>query len=119
MEFDHSFTVAAGIDDTWRLLVEPERSGPCLPGAMVEASIGRFAEYGQPLNDADLGRFAEIVQISGRPVIAPSQKKFTAADVPKLRTSGIGAILLGIIVTGSTPDDVFHSVKPIVEAARG
>ena len=87
-----------------------------IPGAMVEASIGRFAEYGQPLNDDDLTRFADIVRMSGRPVIAPSQKKFTAADVPKLRAAGIGAILLGIIVTGSTPDEVYRSVKPIVDA---
>lgn len=87
-----------------------------IPGAMVEASIGRFAEYGQQLNVGDLDRFAEITRISGRPVIAPSQKKFTAADVPRLRSSGIGAILLGIIVTGSTPDDVFDSVKPFVVA---
>lgn len=89
-----------------------------IPGAMVEASIGRFAEYGQPLNDEDLARFADIVRMSGRPVIAPSQKKFTAADVPQLRAAGIGAILLGIIVTGDTPEAVFRSVKPIVEATR-
>lgn len=89
-----------------------------IPGAMVEASIGRFAEYGQPLNDNDLARFADIVRMSGRPVIAPSQKKFTAADVPGLRAAGIGAILLGIVVTGATPDEVYRSVKPIVDATR-
>jgi hypothetical protein len=88
-----------------------------IPGAMVEASIGRFSEYGQRLDENDLDRFAEIVRMSDRPVIAPSQKKFTAADVPKLRSSGIGAILLGIIVTGSTPEHVFNSVKPIADAA--
>ncbi len=89
-----------------------------IPGGMVEASIGRFAEYGQPLNRDDLARFADIVRQSGRPVIAPSQKKFTAADVPALRAAGIGAILLGIIVTGSTPDDLLRAVKPIVDATR-
>ena len=39
-----------------------------------------------------------------------------AADVPGLRAAGIGAILLGIVVTGSTPDEVYRSVKPIVDA---
>lgn len=89
-----------------------------IPGAMVEASIGRFAEYGQPVNDADLARFADIVRLSGRPVIAPSQKKFTPADVPHLRATGLGALLLGIIVTGDTPEDMFRSVQPIVAATR-
>ena len=87
-----------------------------IPGAMVEASIGRFAEYGQPLNDADLARFADIVKMSGRPVIAPSQKKFTPADVPGLRQVGIGAILLGAVVTGLDAASLSRAVAPIVEA---
>jgi len=89
-----------------------------IPGAMVEASIGRFAEYGQPLNDTDLARFAEIVTMSDRPVIAPSQKKFTAADAPRLKAAGIGAILVGAVVTGLEPDGLRRAVAPIVEAAR-
>ena len=63
-----------------------------VPGAMVEASVGRFKEYGQPLNDDDLTRFGAIVAAMGRPVIAPSQKKFTAADIPRIKAAGIGAI---------------------------
>ena len=89
-----------------------------IPGAMVEASIGRFAEYGQPLNTADLARFAEIAAQSGRPVIAPSQKRFTAADMAGLKTAGIGAVLLGVVVTGLEPQGLAAAVAPIVEAAR-
>lgn len=89
-----------------------------IPGAMVEASIGRFPEYGQSLNEADLTRFAEIVHMSGRPVIAPSQKRFTAADAPRLKAAGIGAILVGAVVTGLEPDGLRRAVAPIVEAAR-
>lgn len=88
-----------------------------IPGAMVEASIGRFAEYGQPLSAADLARFAEIAAISGRPVIAPSQKKFTAGDMAGLRAAGIGAVLLGVVVTGLDPEGLRRAVAPIVEAA--
>lgn len=88
-----------------------------IPGAIVEASIGRFAEYGQPLNDADLTRFADIAHLSGRPVIAPSQKKFTSADAPRLKAAGIGAILLGVVVTGLEPDGLRRAVAPIVKAA--
>jgi len=88
-----------------------------IPGAMVEASIGRFAEYGQPLNDADLARFAEIATQANRPVIAPSQKRFTASDMAGLRAAGIGAVLLGVVVTGLEPDGLTAAVAPIVEAA--
>jgi hypothetical protein len=89
-----------------------------IPGAMLEASVGRFPEYGQPLNEADVDRYREIVQQSGLPVIAPSQKRFTATDVPKLRDAGIGALLLGIIVTGLDPAGLRAAVEPIVLAAK-
>ena len=88
-----------------------------VPDAMVEASVGRFEEYGQPLNDTDLARFVEIVEMTGRPVIAPSQKKFTAADMPRLRTIGIGAVLIGSVVTGLQPASLRKSLEAIVTAA--
>lgn len=88
-----------------------------IPGAMVEASIGRFPEYGQPLNEADLSRFADIVRMAGRPVIAPSQKKFAPSDMPRLKAAGIGAVLIGAVVTGLKPDGLRRALAPIVEAA--
>jgi len=88
-----------------------------VPGAMVEASVGRFEEYGQPLNGADLDRFADIVEATGRPVIAPSQKRFTAADMPRLKAAGIGAVLIGSVVTGLDPAGLRKSLEPIVRAA--
>jgi hypothetical protein len=88
-----------------------------VPDAMVEASIGRFEEYGQPLNAADLARFAEIIEMTGRPVIAPSQKNFTAADMPRLKAAGIGAVLIGSVVTGLDPAGLRQSLEAIVGAA--
>ena len=88
-----------------------------IPGAMLEASVTKFAEYGQPLNDADCTHYAEIVEQSGLPVIAPSQKRFSPADVPRLRTAGIGALLCGVIVTGLDPAGAKDALVPIVEAA--
>lgn len=90
-----------------------------IPGAMLEASVGRFADYGAPLLAADLARYREIVEQSGLPVIAPSQKRFTAADMPRLRAAGIGAILCGIIVTGLDPHAARAALEPIVAAAAG
>jgi hypothetical protein len=76
-----------------------------------------FSGYGQPLNDADLARYADISARAGLPVIAPSQKKFTAADMPRLKTAGIAAPLLGVVVTGDTPASLTAAVEPIVRAA--
>jgi hypothetical protein len=88
-----------------------------IPGAMLEASVGRFTDYGQPLNAADLVRFGQIVQQSGLPVIAPSQKKFRADDMPKLKAAGIAATLCGVIVTGLDPAALAQTLAPIVRAA--
>lgn len=95
------------------------RTIAAIPHAMIEASIGRFEEYGQPLSDADLSRFREIADMSGLPVIAPSQKRFTAADVPRLRDAGVAAILCGVIVTGLDPRAAARSLSPIIRAAAG
>jgi hypothetical protein len=88
-----------------------------IPGAMLEASIMPFSGYGQPLNDADLARYADISARAGLPVIAPSQKKFTPADMPRLKAAGIAAPLLGVVVTGDTPASLAAAVEPIVRAA--
>lgn len=88
-----------------------------VPGAMVEASIMPFAGYGEPLTDADLVNYANIVRKTGLATIAPSQRKFTPADMPRLKAAGIGAPLLGVIVTGDTPSSVHASVSAIVAAS--
>ena len=88
-----------------------------IPNAMLEASVTTFADYGKPLDAADLDRYREIVTQSGLPVIAPSQKRFTPEDMPNLRRAGIGAILLGSIVTGLEPASLLAAIRPIVEAS--
>ena len=88
-----------------------------IPGAMVEASITVFGDYGKPLDEADYARFADIVRLSGRPVIAPSQKRFTPGDMPALKAAGIGAVLVGAVVTGTEPANLRAALAPIVQAA--
>jgi hypothetical protein len=82
-----------------------------IPGAMIEASIMDFADYGKSLTQGDLGRYRHIAGLSEVPVIAPSQKKFTPADMPALRATGIAAPLLGVIVTGATVQEMLTSVS--------
>lgn len=81
-----------------------------IPGAMLEASIMDFADYGTALTPADTVRYSQIASLSSAPVIAPSQKKFTPADLSALRGSGLAALLLGVIVTGTTPQEMQSSV---------
>ncbi|MCB5203986.1 hypothetical protein LH464_16070 [Neorhizobium sp. T786] len=87
-----------------------------IPGAMMEASVASFADYGTPLGEADFSRYREIVASAGIPVIAPSQKRFVANDIPKLKAAGIAAPLLGVVVTGTTPQSMEAAVRPIADA---
>jgi hypothetical protein len=87
-----------------------------IPGAVLEASIMNFADYGMPLTPADIARYSQIAGLSTAPVIAPSQKKFTPADMPALRGSGMAALLLGVIVTGTTPQDMLSRVTAFTKA---
>ena len=40
MDLEHSFSVPVGIDETWKILLDPERIARLLPGATVESSEG-------------------------------------------------------------------------------
>ncbi|MBB3594079.1 hypothetical protein FHX08_004482 [Rhizobium sp. BK529] len=89
-----------------------------IPGAMMEASVASFADYGKLLDETDLSRYRAIASKAGIPVIAPSQKRFVPDDMTKLRDAGIAAPLLGVIVTGTTPESMRAAVQPIVAATR-
>ena len=88
-----------------------------LPGAIIEASITPFSQYGKTLTETDLQAFVGITRRSSAPVIAPSQKKFRPKDMQPLAEVGIAGVLLGVIVTGDTPKTMRESVSSIVEAA--
>ncbi|MFB9947876.1 hypothetical protein ACFFP0_03400 [Rhizobium puerariae] len=88
-----------------------------IPGAMMEASVASFADYGKPLDETDIVRYGDITAKAGIPVIAPSQKRFVPDDMPKLKEVGIAAPLLGVIVTGTTRHSMEAAVRPIVDAA--
>lgn len=40
LQLEHSFTVPAGIDDAWKVLLDIERVAPCMPGAALETVHG-------------------------------------------------------------------------------
>jgi len=87
-----------------------------LEGPIIEASITRFDDYGKPLDQADVQAFRDIASRSKAPVIAPSQKKFAPEDMQTLAEVGIAGVLLGVIVTGDTPETMRDRVSAITEA---
>ncbi len=40
MQLEHSFSVPVGIDEAWQILLDIERVGPCMPGALIESVDG-------------------------------------------------------------------------------
>ena len=67
---------------------------------LCEASIMHHDDYGKPLNANDVAAYAELCAALSTPVIIPSQKKLTPADIPALKAAGARGVLIGAIVTG-------------------
>lgn len=93
---------ALGTDDP---LERAATMGP-LGYAAVEASLTPPADYGTPLPASRLTDYARLVQLSGLPVVVPTQHALTEADVAPLMGAGVAAVLLGAVVTGTEPDTV-------------
>ena len=76
-----------------------------LPGVqMVEASCVPHEGYGLPLSAGDLCDYTQVVAAmthGNKPVIVPTQRAITPEDVPGLAATGIRALLIGAIVTGT------------------
>src|SRR5690606_10277381 len=87
-----------------------------LPGAIIEASITPFAAYGTALDDADPAAYRAIARKSAAPVIAHSQQRFVPGDMARLSAAGIAGALLGVTVTGNTPEPLYDAAAPMTRA---
>jgi hypothetical protein len=76
----------------------------------LEASVIPGAEYGTPLNFADLLKYRLLVQSSGLPVMVPSQRRLVPEDISVLKDCGIKALLVGAVAIGKTVEEVRRSV---------
>lgn len=88
---------------------EPLERASCLRDLgidAVEASLTPHEEYGTPLHLARVSDIARLRAVSGLPVIVPSQHALTPQDVPALAQAGAAALLIGVVVTGDTPEQV-------------
>lgn len=84
--------------------------------AWVEASIVPGEKYGTPLDAGDLEAYQTISRRLKKPVIVPSQKKIATTDLPKLIDAGVSALLIGVIVTGSTAESITQTIRTFQDA---
>lgn len=69
--------------------------------AAVEASFALPEQYGTPLHLGRLADIARLRQVSGLPVVVPTQHAIVPDDVPALVGAGMAALLVGAVVTGT------------------
>lgn len=83
---------------------------------MCEASVVNQSQYGSMLNTLDLARYQELSGVLQTPIIVPSQKNITPADLPALRQTGVQGLLIGAIVTGREAETIETATRAFVEA---
>lgn len=83
-----------------------------LGARVIEASIVPPEEYGSTLTARDLVSYAVLTEAaSPTPVVIPSQRRFTPADIPHLRAAGARGIVIGAIVTGHDPESLGQATR--------
>lgn len=74
--------------------------------AAVEASLTPPEEYHTPLRADRVADYARLAELTSLPVVIPSQHALTTDDVPALLAAGASVLLIGAVVTGTTPDQL-------------
>ena len=87
----------------------------------MEASVMEGKDYGQPLEEADIQRYAHIVAKTGKPCVIPTQKNIKPSQVKDLHQAGCKAIMIGAVVFGQNPTpeqlrDVTRAFRQAVDA---
>ena len=86
-------------------------------GDMIEASVIQPDGYGQPLTDADLQLYEQIVtRYPQLPVVVPTQRRITPQQLPQLLEIGVQGIIIGAVVTGDQPTTIEHTTRSFREA---
>ncbi|MCL2287276.1 MAG: hypothetical protein FWC32_13060 [Firmicutes bacterium] len=88
---------------------------PYLPTDILEVAIIDPNGYGQPLNALDVAMYRTIASKTNLPMVIPTQRNITVADLPQLKEAGVAAVMIGAIVTGKTIDSLKKSVTAFRE----
>lgn len=84
----------------------------------VEASLTAPQDYRTPLTLGRVAQYADMAAQLEVPVIVPSQHAITPADIPAIRRAGVGALLIGAVVTGVTADELRGATRAFADAIR-
>lgn len=77
---------------------------------VLESSIVHPDKYGELLTGRDLIKYKKIKEISGLPIVVPTQKKVDVDDLQGLSDVGVNGLLLGAMVTGKDIDSIQTTV---------
>lgn len=78
---------------------------------VLEASVMHPDQYGLPLTINDIFHYRQIISQVKQPVIIPTQKNIETHDLCSLQNIGVKGLMIGAIVTGKTPEEVYTSTK--------
>ena len=70
---------------------------------VLECSVQPGENYGTNLNYADILRYSDIVEKSGKPCLIPTQRKIKPCEVKHLYEAGCKAGMIGAVVMGKEP----------------
>lgn len=87
---------------------------------IIEAAIVPHDGYGKPLTVADMIAYRDLHDTVDVPIIVPTQRAIKPEEA-KLITSdcGIEGLMIGAIVTGTTPREIEHAVAQFHKAIHG
>lgn len=78
---------------------------------LIEASIIPPEGYGKKITVSDIVNYKMIVAATEKPVIVPTQRIISPSDIPLLIDIGIKGLMIGAVVTGSTPEKIKYITK--------
>ena len=70
---------------------------------VLECSVQPGENYGTPLCYADILRYSDIADKTGKPCLIPTQRKIKTSEVRHLYEAGCKAVMIGAIVMGKEP----------------
>lgn len=77
---------------------------------VLEASVMQPDTYGDPLSAKEFLQYCALCRHTVLPVVVPTQRHVTAADVPLLHRCGVKGLMMGAVVSGKTEESVAASV---------
>ena len=83
---------------------------------MLEGAIIPSAGYGERLSIVDLARYRLLRAKTHVPLIIPSQRSLMPEDVRSLHDTGAEAVMIGVLSTGTKPEELGPQVAAFREA---